>query len=271
MQTDPARSTDPRATQPTSFRARFAALRNIAPFMRLVWQASAGLTLISVLLRLIRAALPLAALWVGKLIIDDVVQLSAVTPRPQTVMDWWQSGHLTRLGLYVAAEFGLAILSDVLGRVLNLVESLLGDKLTMRSSIRLMEHAATLDLQDFEDAEFQDKLERARRQTSGRMTLLGQLLGQMQDMITVASLAAGLLVYNPWLLLLLLAALIPAFLGEAHFNAQSYSLDFRRTPERRELDYVRQTAASVESAKEVKIFGLNAFLTDRYRTLSEAH
>ena len=270
MQTDPARSTDPRATQPTSFRARFAALRNIAPFMRLVWQASAGLTLISVLLRLIRAALPLAALWVGKLIIDDVVQLSAVTPRPQTVMDWWQSGHLTRLGLYVAAEFGLAILSDVLGRVLNLVESLLGDKLTMRSSIRLMEHAATLDLQDFEDAEFQDKLERARRQTSGRMTLLGQLLGQMQDMITVASLAAGLLVYNPWLLLLLLAALIPAFLGEAHFNAQSYSLDFRRTPERRELDYVRQTAASVETAKEVKIFGLSGFLTDRYRVLSES-
>ena len=133
-----------------------------------------------------------------------------------------------------------------------------------------MEHAATLDLEDFEDAEFQDQLERARRQTSGRMTLMAQLFGQAQDIVTVASFAAGLLVYAPWLIVLLLVALVPAFLGEAHFNAQSYSLDFGRTPERRELDYVRQTAASVETAKEVKIFGLNGFLIDRYRSLAAA-
>ena len=131
-----------------------------------------------------------------------------------------------------------------------------------------MEHAATLDLEDFEDAEFQDQLERARRQTSGRMTLMSQLFGQAQDIVTVASFAAGLIVYAPWLIVLLLVALVPAFLGEAHFNAQSYSLDFGRTPERRELDYVRQTAASVETAKEVKIFGLHGFLIDRYRRLA---
>ena len=131
-----------------------------------------------------------------------------------------------------------------------------------------MEHAATLDLEDFEDAEFQDQLERARRQTSGRMTLMGQLFGQAQDIVTVASFAAGLIIYAPWLIVLLLLALVPAFLGEAHFNAQSYSLDYVRTPERRELDYVRQTAASVETAKEVKIFGLNGFLIDRYRRLA---
>jgi ATP-binding cassette subfamily B protein len=133
-----------------------------------------------------------------------------------------------------------------------------------------MEHAATLDLEDFEDAEFQDKLERARRQSSGRMPLLSQLMGQIQDVLTVVTFAGGLVVFNPWLIVLLLVALIPAFLGEAHFNAQTYTLDFRRTPERRELDYVRQTAASVETAKEVKIFGLNAFLIDRFRVLSQS-
>jgi len=255
---------------PPSFRARFAAFRNIGPFIRLVWQASPALTLTSILLRLLRAVLPLGALWLGKLIIDDVVLLAALSPRPANATEWAQSGHLTPLALYVAGEFGLAILSDVLGRVLGLVEGLLADKLTMRSSIRLMEHAATLDLQDFEDAEFQDRLERARRQSSGRMTLLGQLLGQMQDVVTVATLIGGLLVYNPWLILLLVLALIPAFLGEAYFNAQNYALDFRRTPERRELDYVRQTAASVETAKEVKIFGLSPFLINRYRELSES-
>jgi len=131
-----------------------------------------------------------------------------------------------------------------------------------------MQHAAKLDLEDFEDAEFQDQLERARRQTSGRMTLMGQLFSQAQDIVTVVSFAAGLIIYAPWLIVLLLLALVPAFLGEAHFNAQSYSLDYARTPERRELDYVRQTAASVETAKEVKIFGLNTFLIDRYVRLA---
>ena len=88
-------------------------------------------------------------------------------------------------------------------------------------------------------------------------------------MITIVSFAAGLLVFAPWLILMLAVALIPAFIGETHFNAQSYSLNFAWTPERRELDYVRQTGASVDTAKEVKIFGLNAFLIERYRTLSE--
>ncbi len=254
----------------TSFRARFAALRNILPFLKLVWQASPGLTLASMVLRLARSVLPVVTLWIGKLIIDEIVRLSALPDKPADLWGWWHGGELGWLLPYVLAEFGLAILSDVLGRVVGLVDSLLSEKLTMASSIRLMEHAATLDLQDFEDADFQDRLERARRQVSGRMSLMGLLFTQAQNMVTVAIFAAGLVIFNPWLILLLALALIPAFIGEAHFNAQSYSLDFRRTPERRELDYVRQIAASVESAKEVKIFGLSGFLTNRYRELSES-
>jgi ATP-binding cassette subfamily B protein len=101
------------------------------------------------------------------------------------------------------------------------------------------------------------------------MALMGQLFGQAQDVITIVTFSAGLVVYAPWLMALLLVALIPAFLGEAHFNAQSYALAYSRTPERRELDYVRMTGASVETAKEVKIFGLNDFLIERYRRLAE--
>jgi ATP-binding cassette subfamily B protein len=133
-----------------------------------------------------------------------------------------------------------------------------------------MEHAAVLDLEDFEDSELQDRLERARRQAAGRMSLMAQLFGQAQDIITIGSFAIGLFVYAPWLIALLAIALVPAFIGEAHFNAQSYMLNYARTAERRELDYVRQTGASVETAKEVKIFGLNAFLIERYRTLATA-
>jgi ATP-binding cassette, subfamily B, bacterial len=220
------------------------------------------------LLRLLRALLPIVALYVGKLIIDDVVLLVQAPDKPDTFQQWLHSGRLNRLGVLLLAEFAVSVLTDVLGRVVSLVDSLLSERVSNASSVRLMEHAATLDLEDFEDADLQDRLERARRQASGRMAVMAQLFGQAQDIVTVVSLAAALVVYSPWLIVLLLVALVPAFVGEAHFNAQSYSLDYRRTPERRELDYVRQTAASVETAKEVKIFGLNGFLIDRYVRLA---
>ena len=251
-----------------SMKERVGALRNLRPFLVMVWRTSPQLTAASLVLRLVRALLPVATLYVGKLIIDDVVRLVQLPDRPQSLQEWLQSGQLSWLGLLLGIEFAFAVLADVLGRVVSLIDSLLSERVSNASSVRLMEHAAKLDLEDFEDADFQDQLERARRQTSGRMTLMGQLFSQAQDIVTVASFAAGLLIYAPWLIVLLLVALIPAFLGEAHFNAQSYSLNYARTPERRELDYVRQTAASAETAKEVKIFGLNGFLIERYRRLA---
>jgi ATP-binding cassette, subfamily B, bacterial len=251
-----------------SLKERVSALKNLPAFLKLVWRTSPLLTSSSLALRVVRALVPIVTLYIGKLIIDEVVLLVQRPTHPATLQEWWRSGLLDWLTFLLFAEFALAVLADVLGRVVSLIDSLLGERVSNDSSVRLMEHAATLDLEDFEDAEFQDKLERARRQTSGRMALMGQLFGQAQDILTVVSFAAGLVVYAPWLIVLLFIALVPAFLGEAHFNAQGYALAYFRTPERRELDYIRQTAASVETAKEVKIFGLNGFLIDRYRRLA---
>ena len=251
-----------------SLRARLGALRTLPPFLALIWQTSPGLTSSTLALRLVRALLPVTTLFLGKLIIDEVLHLSQRAGHPTDAAGWITSGLLVRLTLLIGAELGLAVLTDVLGRVVSLVDALLAERFTNASSIRLMQHAATLDLEDFEDSELQDKLDRARRQTSGRTTLISQMFGQAQDVVTVAGFAAGLAAYAPWLIVLLLLALIPAFLGEAHFNAQSYALSFARTAERRELDYVRQTGASTETAKEVKIFGLNDFLIERYRQLA---
>ena len=251
-----------------SWRERLGALRNIPPFLKLVWRTSRALTLGQALLRIARALLPVATLYVGKLIIDEVVRLVAAPHAVEGLQQWMASGLLDRIGWLLAIEFGLAVLSDVLGRAVSLLDSLLSEQFSNETSLRLMAHAATLDLEDFEDSELQDRLERARRQAAGRSSLIGQLFGQAQDVVTVASFAAGLLIYAPWLIAFLAIALLPAFIGEAHFNAQSYSLNYARTPERRELDYVRQTGASAETAKEVKIFGLNAFLIDRYRALA---
>ena len=256
--------------QARTLRERFGALRNLPPFLALVWQTSHALTIGTLALRLVRALLPVATLFVGKLIIDEVVMQARTPGGPGSFGDWLASGRLDRLLWLLAAEFGLAVLSDVLGRLVSLFDSLLSEQFANTTSVRLMEHAATLDLEDFEDSELQDRLDRARRQASGRMTLISHLFGQAQDIVTIVSFAAGLVVYAPWLIALLAVALVPAFIGEAHFNAQSYSLMYARTAEQRQIDYVRQTGASVESAKEVKIFGLNAFLIERYRQLADA-
>ena len=251
-----------------NMRQRFSAMRNIAPFLREIWGTSKAMTLASIGIRLIRAFLPIATLYVGKLIIDEAVRLLGLGVT-QELTDAWQSGRLDHLLLLLGLEFGLAILADLLGRMVAYVDTLLSERFTNATSIRLMEHAATLDLEDFEDADLQDKLDRARRQTMGRMNLLSQLFGQAQDVITVISFAVGLLAYAPWLMVLLAVALIPAFLGESHFNALNYALNFQWTPERRQLEYLRQMGASVDTAKEVKIFNLNRFFIERFRFLSD--
>ncbi|MBH1538409.1 ABC transporter ATP-binding protein [Stenotrophomonas maltophilia] len=258
------------AAKKPSLRQRFRAMRNLPPFLRMVWKTSPALTLASLGLRLIRALLPVAMLYVGKLIIDSALHLSQHDAGFPPLGEALSSGVLNPLLGLLALEFGLAIASDLLGRLVSYADALLSELFANVTSIRLMEHAATLDLEDFEDPDLQDKLDRARRQTMGRMNLMSQLFGQVQDAITVASLAVGLLVYAPWLILLLVLALVPAFIGESHFNAAGYSLNFQWTPERRQLDYLRQLGASVETAKEVKIYNLHRFLVERYRRLSVA-
>ena len=209
-----------------------------------------------IILRLARAFVPVAVLWIGKLIIDAVVAARGGS---------FDSKYLWQL---VGLEIALAFLGEVLARLSGVVESLLGDLFSNRTSIMLMQHAALLDLYQFEDPAFYDQLDRARRQTTGRIGLLAQLLSMSQDALTLASLGAVLLVYSPWLLLLLAVAVVPGFLGEAHYAALEYSLLFRRTPERRQLDYLRYLGASDRPAKEVQLFGLAEWLVERYQKLS---
>ncbi len=236
---------------------RFSALKNLPQFFALVWQTSPSLTLATAFIRLLRSAIPVSMLYIGKLIIDAVIHPGTVNDASPNYI--WQ---------LVAIEFALAVLSDAMGRLTTLIDSLLGDLFANHTSVKIMEHAATLDLEQFEDSHFYDKLERARQQTIGRTILLSQVLSQVQDLITMGFLAAGLVVFNPWLILLLIVAVLPAFIGESYFNDKNYSLSRRQTPERRELDYIRYIGASDETAKEVKLFNLSGFLIDRFRQLS---
>ena len=244
------------ANERPTLHERFAALRYIPPLIKLVWETHRGYTTAMALLRLMRAGVPVAMLWVGKLIIDAVVASRESSP------------NFPRLWKLIALEILILTANDILARASSLVESLLGDLFSNHTSVRLMEHAATLDLSYFEDPAFYDHLERARRQTTSRIGLVAQLLSIGQDGLTLISLGAALVVYSPWLLLLLAIAVLPSFFGETHFASLEYSMQFRWTPERRQLDYLRYVAASDRTAKEVQLFGLSPWLIERFRKLS---
>ena len=246
---------------PPGWRERLEALRHVPRLLGLVWRTEPRYVVGILVLRVVRSLVPLAVLWIGKLIVDEVVLAMGVAGSGASV-DW------ARLGELVAVELAIALSGEGLARLSALLESLLGDLFANATSVELMRHAATLDLEQFEDAELYDKLERARRQTVGRIGLFTMLLSSVQDAITLATLAAALAVYVPWLLVLLLLAVLPSLLGETHFASLGYSLLYSWTPERRQLDYLRYIGASDVSAKELKLFGLSDFLVDRYDRLS---
>lgn len=244
-----------------TWKQRLRALRNLPAFLKLVWETSRWMTVADIGLRVIRSAIPVSVLYIGKLIIDLVVLASR---HPGSVPQ-------EKIWILVVAEFGLAIASDGLGRLTNLLDSLLGDLFANHTTVLIMEHAAKLDLDQFEDSEFYDKLERARQQTTGRTILLSQVMMQLQDFITMGFLAVGLMAFNVWLILLLLLAVIPAFLGESYFNDKTYLLMREQTMGRREMDYIRYLGASDETAKEVKLFDLSGFFIQVYRDMSHRY
>ena len=246
-----------RAEEPASWNERLAALRYVPALFRLIWRTHRGYATAMIVLRVVRSVIPVTTFWVGKLILDSVIAAKS------------GNGSLSQVWRYLALELGIVLTGEILARASSLVESLLGDLFSNAMSVRLMEHAARLDLAQFEDPEFYDHLERARRQTVGRIALLTLLLSMSQDALTLLTLAGALIAYSPWLLLLLAIAVIPSFLGETHFASLGYSLLFRWTPERRQLDYLRYVGASDKTAKEVQMFGLAPWITERYATLSQ--
>ncbi|WEJ34012.1 ABC transporter ATP-binding protein [Devosia sp. SD17-2] len=264
----PGRRPPPIPDKTPTFRERLHNLRHLGRLVAQIWRTSRWLTAATVVLRLIAAFQPVAVLYAAKLIVDEVVRLTAIAAPGPEFIDWWSSGLLTPVLWLLVLEFSLVLANDIIARATGLVDSILSELHSNQVSIELMGHAARLDLMHFESAEYQDRLERARRQAAGRNALLSQMFGQAQDILTVMTLAGGLFFYAPWLILLLPLSFIPSIWGETRFNTLAYMLSRWRTPERREIEYLRQIGASAETAKEVKLFGLGDYLISRFRTLA---
>ena len=234
------------------------ALRDVPSIVSLVWESGRGVVSFGLILRIITALSPLALLAVARVILDGVVSFVS-HGGPLRLHFWW----------WVGLEFAIASVTMLLSRATDFTDTLLADRYVKHISVRLMEKASSLDLATYEDPGFHDKLERARVQATDRLLLIQQLGRLLQQVIATIALAAGIVVFMPWLLLLLLVCVIPAFLGESHFAFLGYHLAFRQTAAKREMDYLRFLGVSKESAKELKVFGLNNYLTDRFAQLAD--
>ncbi|AGC77843.1 ATP-binding cassette subfamily B protein [Nonlabens dokdonensis] len=235
----------------------FSALKTLPRFFKEIWRVSPKLFLTNFLARLLTAVSPVVLLWVGKLIIDEVIfQISL------DVQD------LSQLWTYVAIELSVAVLADLLNRLINLTDGLIGDLYSNASSEKIIRKTNELTLEQLEDPDFYDKLERARQQTSGRVGLMSASLSQIQSIISIGSLIAGLIYFEPLLIILLVLSIIPSFINEAKYSSHRYSVARSWTAERRELDYLRFIGANNQTAKEVKLFGLTDYIAGRFKKLS---
>ncbi|HLV14862.1 MAG TPA: ABC transporter ATP-binding protein [Xanthomarina sp.] len=244
----------------TSIKSSFNALVYIPRFFKEIWKVNKKLFVLSAFCRLIGALLPVVILWLGKLIIDEIIlQVSLETP------------DYTSLWTYVATEFALIILSDLISRAISLTDGLLGDEYNIATSITIIKKTNQINISLLEDSEFYDKLERARTQTTSRVGLMSNVLGQAQSAISISTLVAGLIYFEPYLIILLVLSIIPSFINEVRFSQQQYSLARSWTSERRELDYLRFIGANDKTAKEIKLFGLTDFVVDRFKNLSNEY
>ncbi len=237
---------------------RLSALRHVPPVLAIVWRSGPLVVTLGLVFRLLASTLPIALLWIAKLIIDSIVR-SVANHQPVQPSFWW----------LVATEFALALCGSTLGRAIDYLDALLSDKYTRYVSIEVIKHSAELDLAAYEDPVFYDRLERARVQATDRLGMIQSIGKLVQQSITVFSLSVSIFLFSPWLLFLLTLSVIPGFLGESHFAFLGYATVHRQTPIRRQLDYLRVLGGSREAAKELKLFGLKKFLVQRFTSLSD--
>lgn len=224
----------------------------------LVWQTHRGLAVLLATVTLLSGLLPAAIAYVGKLLVDAVV-LAADTGAP---------ADRDQALAYVAWELGLVVCQLGSQRADSVSQSLLRALLGQRVNELILAKAATLELAQFEDAEFYDKLTRARREASSRpLSLVRRSFGLIQNLIALGSYAILIADFSLWILVVLLLAGLPAFAVEAKFSNASFQLFRWRSPETRRRMYLEMVMAREDHVKEVKLFGLAPLLVKRYREI----
>ncbi len=235
---------------------------NLVKSFQLVFKAHPPATIAIAIVALITAFLPVAQAWVGKLIVDGVVDAIKQQPK-MTAMEGFYS-----VMPWLLIELGLFTMSSVLGQVRSLIERMLSARIRHEIQTRIMRKAMTLDLQFFEDSEFYDMLRNATIQADWRaLDIMRTGFGVVQGGITLASFVVMLFAFNPIITLILFGAAIPAFLAQKRFSELDYSLHTGRATKLRLMGYYESLLTDNTSVKEVKLFGLGEPILKRYLDL----
>jgi ATP-binding cassette subfamily B protein len=246
------------AAAPRSLRSQVAATRQLWSYalrtLRLVAASSPALVVLLVGFTLLGALAPILVAYAGKRIIDAVV-----------AADSELTVHWVLLELASVVALGLAL------RGLGLVRSILGARLGTDVNVQILSKAQSLELEFFENAEFYDKLTRARREASSRpVALVSDAFQVLQNALTLGGYAAVLTRFSGWLVLGLLIATVPAAISEMRYAKIGFQLRNWRSPDTRRLLYLEYVLANDEHVKEVKLFGLGEHLLARYQALAES-
>ncbi len=228
----------------------------------MIWQAHPLSTAGMALVTLLQAALPAAQAWAGKLIVDGVVDAIGRT----ISADFWVA--IQPVLPFLLLEFVLVTAAVVLQQSNSLFEHVLHARLSYTINTAIIRKSLALDLYFFENAEYYDKLENARREADHRaLSILNDGFSLVRNAIILASFVALLLAFSPLLALLLLGATIPLFIAQTRFSELRFRLLTWRAPEARRMMYLERLLTNSESAKEIKLFGLGEPLLKRYHDL----
>ncbi|MCW8872976.1 MAG: ABC transporter ATP-binding protein/permease [Xanthomonadales bacterium] len=255
---DPTSAAQP---APELRRSFFGVFRYSRRALELVWTTSRGLTVALGVLTLLAGVLPAGMAYVGALIIDAVVAAS------QAYRDTGVA-EFRPVFLLVALEALIVVALAFAQRGISLCQALLRALLGQRVNVMILEKALTLELAQFEDSEFYDKLTRARREASSRpLSLVNRTFGLAQNLVSLISYGVLLVQFSPWAVLVLIVAGLPSFIAETRFSDEAFSLFRWRSPDTRMQIYLETVLAREDNVKEVKLFGLGPLLLQRYRDI----
>ncbi len=236
---------------------RIHALKNVPSVLKILWESGPSVVTWGLILRVV---VPLLQLGIGVVAARIITGVAATLHHLPLIPHFWS---------LVVVEVGLALLNGILSRAIDYSDQLLANRYTYHVSVQVMQQAAQLDLTTYENPVYYDRLERARVQATDRLAMIQQM-GRLFQQLVMTLVWSGVLVYrSPWLILLLIAGVLPSFFGETHFAFLGYAKNFRQTPAKRQMDYLRQVGGSKEAAKELKLFNLSDYFTDKFKALSK--
>ena len=232
--------------------------RYSAVAMRIVWDTSASLMIAMALTTLIVGLLPAAIASVGGLFVDAVAGALGSAGAAAEVA---RSEALT----FVYIEVGLVLLMTAAQQANTVCQAILRVLLGNKINVMILEKALTLELAHFEDAEYYDKLVRARREASSRpLSLVTKTFDLLRNVISLVAIGVFLFQFSPYAVLLLSIAGVPAFIAEAKFSGEAFRVNKRRSAERRMQIYLEMVLTREDGVKEVKLLQLGKIFLQRY-------